>query len=51
MNVITGKRYQCTFKKDFGFSIHVAHFKSAEIAIWCYLFIYKTGETFAFLHM
>ena len=26
--------------KDFGFLIHFAHFRNAEIVIWCYLFIY-----------
>ena len=26
--------------EDFGFLIHVAHFRNAEIVIWCYLFIY-----------
>ena len=28
--------------EDFGFSFQVAHFRSAEIAICCYLFIFKT---------
>ena len=31
--------------EDFGFLIYVAHFKNAEIVIWCYLFIYYSVET------
>ena len=35
--------------EDFGLSINVAHFRSAEIVIWSYLFIYYPVETFKFL--
>ena len=40
MNFITDKCYQCTFKKDFGFSIHVAHFKkcrNCDLMLFVYL--------------
>ena len=36
--------------EDFGFLIHFAHLRNAEIVIWCYLFIYYSVETVKFLH-